>query len=275
MKPVRPLRLAATLLLASFAFNCIGFSDTVSASVVAPFAVAAETTGRVLVREHGDGRYRGRARPGLELQPGDAVLTGPGARIEWRLDPRGRWRLGENAVWLAGSAPGEATLRAGTALAAIPPGEPWRIHAADTAVLLSPGVWLLTAVENEGLKIVALDAGTVTRIPASHPAPAATSAASATLDLRAGEVVFAPPGGGDFSPVVTVFLDELLATSRLLTRFTEPLPQAERLRQQGAAQREHLALVSNVHVGGAKSREGFQLIRRADPAATEKPPASK
>lgn len=263
--------LAAALLLDSQPAFCIEKPDTNNAYPSAPaaatpaaLAIAAETTGRVLVREQGDGRYRGRARPGLELHPGDAVLTGPGARIEWLLGPRGRWRLGENAVWLAGTAPGDATLRAGTALAAIPPGPPWRIHSADASVLLSPGVWLLTAVENEGLKIIALDAGTVTRLP---PSPAAPSA-SDTLTLRAGEVVFAPPGGRAFSPIITVFLDELLATSRLLTRFAEPLPQAERLRQQGAAQREHLALVSNVHVGGATGPEGFQLLRPANPEPT-------
>ena len=274
MKPFRPLQLAAAVLLASFAFSRICYSDTVNPTAPAApdaaptaLAVAGETTGRVLVREHGDGRYRGRAQPGMELFAGDAVLTGPGARIEWRLGPRGRWRLGENAVWLAGTAPGDATLRAGTALVAIPAGETSRIHAARATVQLSPGVWLLTAVENEGLKIVALDSGYVTRVLADTDDPAQPATGSAaTLELRAGEVVFAPPDGGNFSPIITVFLDELLATSRLITRFTDELPQAERLRQQGAAQRERLSLVSNVHVGGAKDREGFQLLRPADPA---------
>lgn len=264
MKPSRPLRLAAAILLATAASSCIGYSDTPPSAASSSVAVAGETTGRVLVREKGDGPYRGRARPGMELQTGDCVLTGPGARIEWRFGPEGRWRLGENAVWLAGPAPGDATLRAGTALAAVPAGEPWRIHAARATVALSPGVWLLTAVENEGLKIVALDAGSVSRASSDAAAPA-------RLALRAGEVVFAPPDSVGFSPIVTVFLDELLVTSRLITRFADPLPQAERLRQQGAAQRERLTLVSNVHVGGAKDREGFQLLRPADPAAAKSP----
>ena len=78
--------------------------------------------------------------------------------------------------------------------------------------------------------------------------------------MRAGEVVFAQPGGRGLGPVVTVFLDELLATSRLVGGFAAELPQAERLRQLGAAQRESLQKVSNAFVGGARDAEGFELV---------------
>ena len=85
---------------------CRGEVDTSAAP--APVALAGEATGRVLVREDGDGPYRGRAKPGMELRAGDAVLTGPGARVEWRVGERGRWRVGERAVWIAGAVPGDA-----------------------------------------------------------------------------------------------------------------------------------------------------------------------
>lgn len=217
-----------------------------------PWPVALETSGRVLAREGEQGRYRGRVTEGMELRAGDAVLTGPGARVEWRVGAEGRWRVGERAVWIAGATPGDADLLAGTALAAVPRGAAWKVGAADARILLGEGAWLLTAVENEGLKIVALDEGDI----------AAEGAAGAPekARLRAGEVVFARPGGRGFGPVVTIFLDELLATSRLLTRFSSELPRMERLRQQGTAQRERLALVSNLHVGGAKDAEGFQVM---------------
>lgn len=224
---------------------CHGSADTV--------AVAGEATGRVLVREGETGRYRGRAEPGLELSAGELVLTGPDARVEWRVGGRGRWRVGERAVWRAGAARGDAELRAGTALAAVPGGERWRVAAADATVVLGEGVWLLTAVDNEGLKIVALDGGGAEIAGAGDGAPP-------RLRLRAGEAVFALPGGRGFGPIVTIFLDELLVSSRLLTRFAEELPQMERLRQQGTAQRERLSLVSNAHLGGAKDAEGFQVI---------------
>lgn len=280
LAPALTLALAIAAAPAPARADSIKKADTsdapVAASAAVVVALAGETSGRVLVREGGDGRYRGRAAPGFELHAGDAVLSGPGARMEWLVGPDGRWRLGERAVWIAGATPGEATLRAGTALAAIPAGTSWRVRSADAEVSLSTGVWLLTAVENEGLKIVALDRGTATLPPpVGEVAGTAGSPAPDTLLLRAGEVVFAPPGGRAFGPVVTVFLDELLASSRLVTRFAAPLPQAERLRQQGAAQRERLALISNVHVGGARDTAGFQLLRVADPAAPASPETSQ
>lgn len=240
MKPNRSRAAAVFLALASF---CNGETTT------AP--VAGEASGRVLVREGTEGKYRGRATPGLVLHAGDAVLTGPGARVEWQVGERGRWRVGERAVWVSGAGSGDAELRAGTALAAVPDGERWMVGAADARVTLGEGVWLLTAVDNEGLKIVALDGGEVEDAGAD---------AGPRLKLRAGEVVFARPGGRGFGPLVTIFLDELLVSSRLITRFADELPQMERLRQQGAAQRERLSLVSNAHVAGAKDAEGFQVI---------------
>ena len=224
-----------------------------------------EASGRVLVREGGAGAYRGRAAEGMELRAGDAVLTGPGARVEWRVGERARWRIGERAVWIAGTRPDEFELRAGTALAAVPEGASWKVGAARAEVFLEEGVWLLTAVENEGLKIVALDDGVVEAggAGADRDRDADADAGNGVpprLRMRAGEVVFVQPDGRGFGPIVTIFLDELLGSSRLVTRFKEPLPQMERLRQQGQAQRERLRLVSNVHVGGAKDSAGFQLL---------------
>lgn len=224
--------------------------------------VAGEVDGRVLVRE-GGGVYRGRASAGMELRAGEIVLTGPDARVEWRVGDEGRWRVGATAVWVAGETPGCSELRAGTALAAVPRGERWTVGAAATRVVLGEGVWLLTAVENEGLKIVALDDGTL-RLPDPEAVPREAR-------LRAGEVIFARPGGRGFGPVVTILLDELLASSRLVARFKEPLPRMERLRQQGEAQRERLRLVSNVHVGGATDGDAFQLVVPGKPAVAGKP----
>jgi hypothetical protein len=230
---------------------------------IATGLVAGEASGRVLVREGGAGAYRGRATEGMELRAGEAVLTGPGSRVEWRVGERGRWRVGERAVWIVGTRPDEVELRAGTALAAVPTGARWTVGAARARVTLDEGVWLLTAVENEGLKVVALDEGVVEAGGARENRETnadAGNGVSPKVRMRAGEVVFVQPEGRGIGPIVTIFLDELLGSSRLITRFKEPLPQMERLRQQGQAQRERLHLVSNVHVGGAKDSAGFQLL---------------
>jgi hypothetical protein len=238
---------------ASFPARAASIPPDFTEAVRPPWARAGKCTGRVLVREGGTERYRGRVGPGFELGARDAVLTGPGARVEWLQIGGGRWRLGERVVWLAGEESGEAVLRAGTALAVVPPNERWDVGAAETRVRISEGVWLLTAVDNGGLKIVALDGGELSGVPAD-------GIEGAPLRLRAGELIFARPGGEGFGPVVTIFLEETLATSRLLTRFGVELPQMERLRQQAAAQRERLTHVSNAHVGGARDADGFQVI---------------
>jgi hypothetical protein len=230
---------------------CRGETDTAGGGA-AGVATAGEVVGRVLVRVGVEGPYRGRAEPGLALRAGEVIFSSAGARVEWRFGERGRWRVGERAVWSAEGGAGDAELRAGTALAAVPEGERWTVRAEEAGVEIGAGVWLITAVENGGLKMVALDGGEA-RVPGAE-------GGAGLARLRAGEAVFVRPGGRGFGPVVTVFLDELLATSRLITRFKEELPQMERLRQQGAAQRERLRLVSNAHVGGAKDAEGFQVV---------------
>ena len=260
MKKARTMRAKLLRWIAFAALVVSAPCRGVDAGGAAEGPVAAEATGRVLVREGGDGRYRGRAATGMRLRAGEAVLTGPGARVEWRVGALGRWRIGERAVWLAGVGEGDAELRAGTALAAVPDGGAWTVGAAAVRVALGEGVWLLTAVENEGLKIVALDGGEARIVGGGSAETTGRGARATPIRLRAGEVVFARPAGGGFGPVVTIFLDELLVSSRLLTRFKESLPQMERLRQQGEAQRERLRLVGNVHVGGAKDAEGFQVI---------------
>lgn len=225
-----------------------------------------ETRGRVLVRATGEARYRGRAEPGRVLASGEALLTGPEARVELDFGDKGRWRLGEQVIWrLAEASHGDAVLSSGTALVAVPAGRSIRVQGVDATLRLDEGVWLITAVHNDGFKIVALDRGTLGCKLAMAPDPDA-SPPFAELRLRAGEVVFVPPGGLGFGPIITVFLDEVLATSRLVTGFGTDLPQAERLRQQGSAQRERLRRLSNAFVGGANDASGFDLVVPSPPA---------
>ena len=230
-----------------------------------------ETVGRVLVRDGTTGGYRGPVVAGMVLREGDVVLTGPEGRVELRGGGPARWRIGEQAVWRWRAAGVE--LLAGTALAAGVPDDGVEVAAAARRVKLHGGVWLLTAVDNEGLKIVALDKGRI-ELPAAPSAPGATDGAGAAgaaavpaLKLAAGELVFAPPGGGGFGPVVTVFLDELLGTSRLVGGFAGPLPQVRRLVALGEAQRARLQNVSNAFVGGARDASGFQLAVPKEKAA--------
>lgn len=210
--------------------------------------VVTEAAGRVLGRSEA-GAYRGRVEPGFAPAAGDTILTGREARVELAWGEGGRWRVGQNAGWrrAPGMSPAEAELIAGSALVMPPEGGEVGVAAAAATVRLTGGVWIVTAAANDGLKLVALDRGRARR-------------GAVELELREGEVVFAPPGLEGFGPVVTIFLEETLVTSRLVSGFKEELPGLERLRLRAAAQREALRHVSNAFVGDARGEGAFQLV---------------
>ncbi|MBC8009684.1 MAG: hypothetical protein H7067_06275 [Burkholderiales bacterium] len=167
----------------------------------------------------------------------------------------GRWRVGALVVWQA-EADG-VRLLSGSALALVPKGAEWRVDSLGSRARLGAGVWMLTAVRNQGLKVVCLEASGEL---AAELAEDFGKGKTDTRRLRAGELVFLRPAGKGFGPVLTVFLEELLATSRLVNGFAEPLPELERLRVVAAAQRERLGGVTNALVGGATDDRGFEVV---------------
>ncbi|MEN9840905.1 MAG: hypothetical protein RL376_705, partial [Verrucomicrobiota bacterium] len=210
----------------------------------------SQSEGRVLLRASGGQEP---ARVGRVLPAGGALVTGPGARAEL-LAGAGLWRVGAMAVWQA--TPGGARVLSGSALVAVPSGAESAVEALGGRVHLGEGTWMLTAVDNEGLKLVCLaNAGTL-RLAAED---VADKTAKQQI-LRGGELVFLRPGGLGFSPVVTVFLAELLGTSRLVRGFPDPLPNLKILQQAASVQSDRIAGVSNALVAGAQDASGFQLL---------------
>jgi hypothetical protein len=147
---------------------------------------------------------------------------------------------------------------AGTALARVPDEAGWRVESARGAVRLGKGLWMLQAVDNEGLKVVCLD-GPATVEALGDDNAAVADEARVRLKLRPGELVFLRPGGREFGALVTIYLEELLITSRLVNAFPEPLPELRRLQNLGIAQREHLKGVTNALVAGARDEKGFEI----------------
>lgn len=211
--------------------------------------------GRVMLRSAERARVEF-PKNGRELTELDALITGEQARFEVKVGEAGLWRVGRRAVFHARTDGG--TLSAGTALVRVPTDAGWRVDAARGAVLLGKGLWMLQAVENEGLKVICLDG------PA-HAEALATAGSEKTnttltrVELRPGELVFLRPGDAGFGPIVTIYLEELLGTSRLVNAFPEPLAETPRLRNLGFAQRERLKGVSNALVGEARDETGFEI----------------
>lgn len=202
------------------------------------------------------GRGVSALRAGAELPVGAAaVVTGADSRVELTAADGGTWRVGSLALWIPSANGGR--LLAGTVLVDVPDGAVRAIDSTTGRAMVGAGLWIVQATHNEGLKLICLDG------PAEATAAGGVESAGdhpAQVALRPGELVFLRPGGLEFGPVVTIFLPELLATSRLLNGFSEPAPRAARLRWLAQAQAERLKRVTNAFVGGARDEEGFQLV---------------
>ena len=205
--------------------------------------------GRVMLRAGNSPRIEF-PKTGRAIVPGEVLITGDQARLELRAGKAGLWRLGRRAVLAAGDEGWR--LMAGTALVRVPDAEGWRIESARGAARLGKGMWMVQAVDNEGLKIVCLNG------PAWVEA-AGDEAAPVRIKLRPGELVFLPPGGREFGPIVTIYLEELLLTSRLVNAFPEPLAESRRLLNLAVIQREQLKGVTGALVAGAHADDGFEV----------------
>ncbi len=231
-------------------------------------AFASGETKAVKTLTHVDGRVMLRTAhsPRMELPTagrvlaeGDALITGDKSLLELRVGETGLWRLGRRAVFIS-HAEGDR-LMAGTALVRVPSPAGWRVESARGAALLGKGLWMLQAVDNEGLKLVCLDGPASVEALGAGPASAPDAAVEPVrLKLKPGELVFLRPGGKEFGPIVTVYLEELLATSRLVNAFPEPLAEVRRLQNLGIAQREQLKGVTNALVAGARDEKGFDVV---------------
>lgn len=211
--------------------------------------------GRVMLRP-ADGARVELPKLGRVLADGEVLVTGDQSRVQVQVGKDGLWRVGRRGVFSPQREGGR--LSAGTALVRVPSDSGWVIESPRGMARLSWGLWMLQAVDNEGMKIICLDG------PATVEALGDRSAGPDTglqlrLKLRPGELVFLRPGGKDFGPIVTVYLEELLATSRLVNAFPEPLAEARRLSNLGIAQREQLKGVTNALVAGAREEKGFEI----------------
>ena len=223
-------------------------------------------------------------KTGRRVVDGEVLITGDQSLFELRVGEAGWWRVGRRAV-VAPQVGGGGRLTAGTALVRVPKGTSWRIDAARGSARLAAGLWLLQAVDNEGLKIVCLD-GPAELFALGEPvapevdhsnSPAATGALGVTpapldyLKLQPGQLVFLRPGGAAFGPIVIIYLEELVATSRLINGFPEPLAELRRLQVLGVVQRQQLKGVTNALVAGARDDQGFEIAVPKAPTTPAKP----
>jgi hypothetical protein len=232
---------------------------TALAAAAAPVAELVQVEGRVLIRAEETKKLEP-VKAGRALEAGEALITGDATRFEVRpLAGGGVWRVGRRALFsLKG---GGARLLAGTALVQVPAKSTWRVESTRSVIALPEGSWLVQAVDNRGLKIVCLDGADP--VEAWGLPGEALDKPAAVLALKPGELTFLQPEGKAFSPLVTVYLEEVLGTSRLVGGFPTEVPGMRRLINQAIAQRERLKGVSNAVVAGAAKAGGFQIVAPA------------
>lgn len=218
--------------------------------------VFGHVEGRVMIRKTTSSRVEF-PTAGRELGPGDAVITGDQACVELKIGEAGLCRVGRRAVVIAQQ--GIVRITAGAALVRVPNETGLRVESARGAVLVGKGLWLAQAVDNEGLKLVCLDGPSEVEAWGEGAAGPDDAAERVRIRLRPGELVFLKPGGREFGPVVTIYLEELLATSRLVSGFPEPLAESRRLRNLALIQSEQLKGVTTAVVAGARDADGFEL----------------
>jgi hypothetical protein len=230
--------------------------EPVEVAADARWLATTDAAGRVQFRPARPGEPVRFAKTGSELGPGETAATGHKARVELLGGPDGeRWRLGQRTVFQ--SKTGGGRLLAGTALLVVPDGDRRTVETFGSFARLHEGTWILQAVENEGLKVICLDGPALLE---SEGLDEAGTTVAINVRLKAGELIFIRPEGRGFGPLVTIYLEELLTTSRLVQGFAEPLPRMTRLVNQAVAQREHLKGLSSALVAGAKSRDGFDVV---------------
>lgn len=227
-------------------------------------------------------------KKGRHVVAGEVLITGEQSLFELRVGDGGWWRVGRRAV-VEPYMDGGGRLTAGTALVRVPKGASWRIDAARGSARLAAGLWLLQAVDNEGLKIACLDGpaelfalgeaatpeSASAESTAGNVAPGVTPAPLDYLKLRPGQLVFMRPGGAAFGPIVIIYLEELVATSRLVNGFPQPLAELRRLQVLGAVQRQQLKGVTNALVAGAHDDKGFEIAVPKPPAKSPAKPDEK
>lgn len=239
--------------------------DPVSVTASASWFLIADTAGRVMLRPAEAGGGMRFAKVGAEFSPGDTITTGERSRFELLGAKDARWRLGGRTAFLLRKE--GARLLAGTALAVVPDGETWTVDTFGSRARIGEGTWILHAVENEGLKVICLDgpARLETDVAADPTQPEKLTVAG--LKMKPGELIFLRPSARGFGPLVTIYLGELLATSRLVVGFKKPLPRFIRLQNLGIAQSEQLKGVTSALVAGAKGDDGFDVYLPGSTAA--------
>lgn len=190
-----------------------------------------------------------RLSEGSELRNGAALVTGEDSRVSLRHNLFGTLLISSLSA-LQLKAPQSFYLARGACLAALQrEGQPYKLEGKLTSVSLKRGTFILEATAVGGLKLLNLARKVNVRGQDGD-----------TTSLRAGELVFARTGDNAFSRKLTIYLRELLSSSRLVAFYKKELCSDTSLDAYAQLQYENLTGLSEAFVGDAVSDENVELF---------------
>jgi hypothetical protein len=150
----------------------------------------------------------------------DLVRTGVDSRAELTAPDQTITRVGANSVFSFESAGRNLRLEQGSVLFHSPAGKGGgTIKSGGASAAVLGTTIIVAATVNGGFKFIVLEGR-----------GKATLANGQSRTLKAGQLVFILPGGNDFSEVLDINLDKLIAGSQLVNGFSHPLPSEALIR---------------------------------------------
>ena len=195
------------------------------------------------------------------LKSPDRVRTGPESRAELTAADNTLTRVGANTVFSFADSGRTLNLESGSLLFHSPKGNGGgtiKSGGASAAVL---GTTLIaSATADGGFKVIMLEGiGTVT-LPNGK-----------SVKLKAGQMVFITPGGTEFSSVMNINLQKLVAGSLLVNGFHRPLPSAP-LIEDAVRKQNSLIATGGARDTGKPVESGLAAVDHGSYATAAPPP---
>jgi len=171
------------------------------------------------------------AKLSSEVKAPDLVRTGADSRAELTAPDQTITRIGANTVFSFEPAGRNLRLEQGSVLFHSPAGKGGgtiKTGGASAAVLGT--TIIVVATPDGGFKLIVLEGKGKATLPNGR-----------SRTLKAGQLVFVLPGGGGFSPVLTINLGALVAASQLVNGFSHDLPSLALVRAAVQRQNDDLA----------------------------------
>jgi hypothetical protein len=239
-----------------------------AAAALVNFSVAAapltESTFTEIIREVNTLSTAGNptaAKPNDLLKAPDRVRTGPESRAELTAADNTITRVGANTVFSFSDSGRTLNLEQGSLLFHSPKGKGGgTIKSVGVSAAVLGTTLIVSATTDGGFKVILLEGkGSV------------TLANGKTVTLKAGQMVFLPPGGKQFSGVVNLNLGKLVSGSSLINGFSHPLVSLPLIEAAIGRQKTLIARSPSVH-GGKKTTDGLGEIDHTGYQTAARPP---